>query len=371
MPVWSDPGRPSKRSISIVGNEGGDAGQARQGEGACGGKGELSVDGGLGVRARRVGRGAVAGHDQGEPVGGRRCTSRFGEVGRHGQHLRHVLARHRDLGKAHGGSLGRRRLVVAGLVNGDADGVKGRGREGHDLSGGRSRARSQVNGGGMASVEGQGDFGDPARSVARLGLDQRHLIGGDGIGEVGLPPLTTGIGNEGAGFPGRVEIAVDGGVGALFGCERDRVAVARSRDVDGTDVVGRGVGINTGLREQVDRTVARVGLFGVLVGLFGVPRVGRERVPTKGLFAIGISHDQGRPLGHQFLHSGRLCRHRAGVVDGTVGVQQTRSRHVFEPSGVSRRNDRTGIRFASGDGAGLVDGVGDDGRRHGWIGHCA
>ena len=53
----------------VVGEEGRDAGQPAEGEGAGGGQGELPADGGLGVRARRVGRDPLAGHDDGEPVG--------------------------------------------------------------------------------------------------------------------------------------------------------------------------------------------------------------------------------------------------------------------------------------------------------------
>ena len=194
MPVWSAPGRPTRRSIASSGM----SGEIR----ACPTSEKVRAVGSQNVRAS-VASTSVRG---GLPELRSRVMTRLSRSssGRGAGRPQQVLGHGDELvDRARRGSPprrsrpssgtvtgGRRVVAVVDAGDGDAQGGEGPGREGDHLPGRRQRGGAEVDGHRVAPVEGEGHRRDRPVGVTGLGLDQ-----GEGARSVRrplehhLPPL--------------------------------------------------------------------------------------------------------------------------------------------------------------------------------------
>jgi len=339
------PRRADQAVDHVVGQQGRHACAAAERERARGGQGELAVDRCLGVVARGEGGRALPRHHHGQAVGRRRRTDGGEEVARHDDLLVDLLTGDLHLGETDRRRGQGRRGVVGRGVDGDAHGVKGGGGEVDHLARRHVRRRVERERAPVGAVEGDRRPLDPAGTVAPLWLYQRQVVGGDRRGEPGLPPLAGRIGDERAGDPGRVEVAVDRAVGAVLGCVRDGVAVAAGRHRDGAYVACDCAGGERGPGEEVDGAVAEVTLGRIVRRSLGRPGVGAQGVPAEGLLAVGVGHHQlgaGRGKG---AGAGGVTAQRPRVVERAARVEQAKAGQVVQARGVARHDHRPLVRL--------------------------
>ncbi len=331
----------------VVGDQGRQRRAPRQRERARRGQRERTSDRRLRVIPWWVPRRAATRHHEAHAVRRRRRPQRREHLGRHLQHLVDRLPRDLDLREPHCRRRQRRHRVVRRPVEGHPERMEAPKREGQGLSGRQVRRRREVVADAVLAVEGHCHPGHPARAVAPLWLRDRDVVGGDGVGELRLPPLALRIRNEGARDPRRVEIAVDGAVGLVLGRVGDAVAIAAGRDVHRADVRRVCLRRGPGPGEQLDRAVAQVGLRRVLVRRLGVARVRRQRVPAEGLLAVGVGHHELRALRRQLLEPGWLRGQCSGVVDRTVRVEQSQTGQVVQAGGVALHDHGAAVGLAA------------------------
>ena len=123
-----------------------------------------------------------------------------------------------------------------------------------------------------------------------------------------------------------------------------------------------------GAREQLDGAVAQVGLGRVVGRRLGVTGVGRQRVPTERLLAVGVGEHELGALGGQVVQAGRIGGQGARVVDRAGRVEEAQSRQVVQPRGVALDDEGAGVGLAAQHGPGVGHGVGHDRRGPGDVG---